>query len=109
MSQEKGRRASGKRKGVSREKGRRESEKRKGVSREKDRRESGKRRARYPEITIKAKEPWPLWLVGAPYPGMKLLIKCCWLFVLVPPARFLICAKRTWVFYTAIQLWTVAY
>ena len=79
------------------------------MSQEKDRRESGKRRARYPEITIKAKEPWPLWLVGTPYPGMKLLIKCCWLFVLVPPARFLICAKGTWVFYTAIRLWTVAY
>ena len=107
MSQEKGRRESGKRKGVSRDKGRRESGKRKDVSREKDRRESRKRRARYPEITIKAKEPWPLWLVGAPYPGMKLLIKCCWLFVLVP-ARFLICAKGTWVFYT-VQLWTVAY
>ena len=100
MRQEKGRRESGKRKGVSREKGRRESRKRRGVSREKDRRESGKMRARYPEITIKAKEAWPL---------MKLLIKCCWLFVLVPPARFLKCAKGTWVFYTAIRLWTVAY
>ena len=37
---------------MSREKGRRESGKRKGVSREKDRRESGKRRARYPERTM---------------------------------------------------------
>ena len=72
---------------MSREKGWRESGK--------ERREPGKRRARYPEITIIAEEPWPLWLVGASYPGMKLLIKCCWLFVLVPPARFLICAKGT--------------
>ena len=96
---------------MSREKGRRESGKKKSVSREKDRRESEKRRAPYPEITMKAKESWPLWLVGTPYLGMKFLIKCCWLFVLVPPARFLICAdgEGTWVFYTAIRLWTVAY
>ena len=41
------------------------SRKKDGVSREKDRRESAKRRAQYPEITMKAKKPWPLWLVGA--------------------------------------------
>ena len=54
---------------MSREKGKaketRESGKRKRVSQEKDRRESGKRRARYPEIAIKAKEPWPLWLAAS--------------------------------------------